>query len=80
MTIVPGRDRVAHVSQISEERRVQNASDKLAAGDVVGVKVIEVDKQGCVRRSMKRLEGRCEAPHHRLNDEGLRPPCLYAVC
>jgi len=56
VTIVPGRDGLAHISQISEER-VQNTSDKLAAGDVVGVKVLKVDKQGRIRLSMKGLEG-----------------------
>ena len=41
-----------HISQISEER-VQNVSDKLREGDVVRVKVLEVDKQGRIRLSMK---------------------------
>ena len=39
------------------EGRVQNVSDKLAEGDVVRVKVLEVDKQGRIRLSMKGLEG-----------------------
>jgi polyribonucleotide nucleotidyltransferase len=47
---------MVHISQISEER-VQNVSDKLAEGDVVRVKVLEVDKQGRIRLSMKGLEG-----------------------
>ncbi len=41
-----------HISQISEER-VQSVSDKLTEGDVVRVKVLEVDKQGRIRLSMK---------------------------
>jgi polyribonucleotide nucleotidyltransferase len=41
-----------HISQISEER-VQSVSDKLSEGDVVKVKVLEVDKQGRIRLSMK---------------------------
>jgi polyribonucleotide nucleotidyltransferase len=56
VTILPGRDGLVHISQISEER-VQNVSDKLAEGDVVRVKVLEVDKQGRIRLSMKGLEG-----------------------
>ncbi len=52
VTILPGKDGLVHISQISEER-VQNVSDKLAEGDVVKVKVLEVDKQGRIRLSMK---------------------------
>ena len=54
--ILPGRDGLVHISQISEER-VQSVSDKLYEGDVVRVKVLEVDKQGRIRLSMKGLEG-----------------------
>jgi polyribonucleotide nucleotidyltransferase len=52
VTILPGRDGLVHISQISEER-VEKVSDKLAEGDVIRVKVLEVDKQGRVRLSMK---------------------------
>jgi polyribonucleotide nucleotidyltransferase len=52
VTILPGRDGLVHISQICEER-VQNVSDKLSEGDVVKVKVLEVDKQGRIRLSMK---------------------------
>jgi polyribonucleotide nucleotidyltransferase len=52
VTILPGKDGLVHISQISHER-VQNVSDKLAEGDVVKVKVLEVDKQGRIRLSMK---------------------------
>ncbi|ROR32096.1 polyribonucleotide nucleotidyltransferase [Inmirania thermothiophila] len=52
VTILPGRDGLLHISQISEER-VQNISDKLREGDRVRVKVLEVDKQGRIRLSMK---------------------------
>ncbi len=52
VTILPGKDGLVHISQISEER-VQNVSDKLSEGDVVRVKVLEVDKQGRIRLSMK---------------------------
>jgi polyribonucleotide nucleotidyltransferase len=52
VTILPGKDGLVHISQICEER-VQNVSDKLAEGDHVKVKVLEVDKQGRIRLSMK---------------------------
>ncbi|MCP3661997.1 MAG: polyribonucleotide nucleotidyltransferase [Gammaproteobacteria bacterium] len=55
VTILPGRDGLVHISQISEER-VEKVSDKLSEGDVVKVKVLEVDKQGRVRLSMKAVE------------------------
>jgi len=52
VSILPGRDGLVHISQICEER-VENVSDKLTEGDVVRVKVLEVDRQGRVRLSMK---------------------------
>ena len=54
VAILPGRDGMVHVSQICEER-VQNVSDKLAVGDVVKVRVMEIDKQGRIRLTMKGL-------------------------
>jgi polyribonucleotide nucleotidyltransferase len=55
VTILPGKDGLVHISQISNER-VEKVSDKLAEGDVVRVKVLEVDRQGRVRLSMKEVE------------------------
>ncbi len=55
VTIAPGKDGLVHVSQISNER-VEKVSDKLKEGDVVKVKVLEVDKQGRIRLSMKALD------------------------
>ncbi|MEO8747740.1 MAG: polyribonucleotide nucleotidyltransferase [Rhodanobacter sp.] len=52
VTIMPGKDGLVHVSQISNER-VEKVSDKLHEGDIVKVKVLEVDKQGRIRLSMK---------------------------
>ncbi|MEZ2417637.1 polyribonucleotide nucleotidyltransferase [Luteibacter sp. RCC_6_2] len=52
VTIMPGKDGLVHVSQISSER-VEKVSDKLKEGDLVKVKVLEVDKQGRIRLSMK---------------------------
>ncbi len=56
VTIAPGKDGLVHVSQISNER-VEKVSDKLKEGDVVKVKVLEVDKQGRIRLSMKAVDG-----------------------
>ncbi|MEX1266065.1 MAG: polyribonucleotide nucleotidyltransferase [Woeseia sp.] len=55
VTILPGRDGLVHISQISTER-VEKVSDKLAEGDEVRVKVLEVDRQGRVRLSMKEVD------------------------
>jgi polyribonucleotide nucleotidyltransferase len=55
VTILPGRDGLVHISQISEER-VEKVSDKLAEGDLIKVKVLEVDKQGRIRLSMKAVD------------------------
>ena len=52
VNILPGKDGLVHISQISEER-VEKVGDKLSEGDTVKVKVLEVDKQGRVRLSMK---------------------------
>jgi len=54
VTILPGKDGLVHISQISDER-VEKVSDKLAEGDLIKVKVLEVDKQGRIRLSMKAL-------------------------
>jgi len=55
VTILPGKDGLVHVSQICEER-VENVSDKLTEGELVKVKVLEIDKQGRIRLSMKAVE------------------------
>ena len=55
VAILPGRDGLVHISQISNER-VERVSDKLKEGDVVRVKVLEVDRQGRVRLSMRNVD------------------------
>jgi len=55
VSILPGKDGLVHISQISKDR-VEKVSDKLSEGDVVKVKVLEVDRQGRVRLSMKDAE------------------------
>jgi polyribonucleotide nucleotidyltransferase len=55
VTILPGKDGLVHISQISDEH-VDKVSDKLSEGDVVKVKVLEIDRQGRVRLSMKEAD------------------------
>jgi polyribonucleotide nucleotidyltransferase len=55
VAILPGRDGLVHISQISNER-VERVSDKLKEGDVVSVKVLEVDRQGRIRLSMRDVD------------------------
>lgn len=57
VTILPGRDGLVHISQISNDR-VERVADMLNEGDLVKVKVLEVDRQGRVRLSMKDLDPR----------------------
>ncbi len=56
VSILPGRDGLVHISQISNER-VENVTDFLNEGDTVTVKVLEIDKQGRIRLSMKAVDG-----------------------
>ena len=53
--LLPGRDGLLHISQISQER-VNAVSDHLKEGQVVKVKVIEADDKGRVRLSMKAVQ------------------------
>ncbi|MDG1732968.1 MAG: polyribonucleotide nucleotidyltransferase [Thalassotalea sp.] len=52
VNVLPGKDGLVHISQIAEER-VNNVTDFLKEGQEVTVKVLEVDRQGRVRLSMK---------------------------
>ncbi len=54
VNLLPGKDGLVHISQICHER-VEKVSDKLSEGEVIKVKVLEVDKQGRIRLSMKAL-------------------------
>ncbi len=55
VNILPGKDGLVHISQISDEH-VDKVSDKLSEGDIVKVKVLEIDRQGRVRLSMKSVD------------------------
>jgi polyribonucleotide nucleotidyltransferase len=55
VNILPGKDGLVHISQISDER-VANVSDHLEMNQEVAVKVMEVDRQGRVRLSIKEAQ------------------------
>ena len=66
VNLVPGRDGLVHISQIADHR-VEKVSDELSEGQTVKVKVLEVDRQGRVRLSMKEL---AEKASEETSDEG----------
>jgi len=55
VTILPNTDGLVHISEISEER-VEKVTDKLAEGQIVNVKVLEVDSRGKIRLTMKGVD------------------------
>ncbi|EKE79923.1 polyribonucleotide nucleotidyltransferase [Idiomarina xiamenensis] len=52
VTVLPGKDGLVHISQIAEER-VNDVNEYLKVGQTVAVKVLEIDRQGRIRLSMK---------------------------
>ncbi len=52
VSYLPGKEGLVHVSQIAEHR-VENVADELSVGDEVKVKLLEIDRQGRVRLSIK---------------------------
>jgi polyribonucleotide nucleotidyltransferase len=54
VNILPGKDGLVHISQIANER-VENVSDHLKEGQVVRVKVLDVDQRGRIKLSIKEL-------------------------
>ncbi|HFC30336.1 MAG TPA: polyribonucleotide nucleotidyltransferase [Oceanospirillales bacterium] len=54
VNLLPGKDGMVHISQISHDR-VANVTDVLTEGDVIKVKVLDIDKQNRVKLSMKAL-------------------------
>ncbi len=52
VNILPGKDGLVHISQISEER-VENVEDHMSVGDMVKVKVLDVDARGRIKLTMK---------------------------
>ena len=55
VTVLPGKDGLVHISQICEER-VEKVTDKVSEGEIVKVKVLEIDKQGRIKLTMKGVE------------------------
>ena len=54
VNIIPGKDGLVHISQIAEER-VENVEDHMKVGDIVKVKVLDVDARGRIKLTMKDL-------------------------
>ena len=52
--ILPGKQGLVHVSQIAQER-VENVSDYLSVDQDIKVKVVDIDRQGRIRLSMKEV-------------------------
>lgn len=63
VNVLPGRDGLVHISQISKER-VEQVSDVLSEGQIVKVKVLEIDRQGRIRLTMKDIETEMENEIH----------------
>ena len=55
VNILPGKQGLVHISQIANER-IANVGDRLSEGQAVKVKVLEIDRQGRIRLSMKAIE------------------------
>jgi polyribonucleotide nucleotidyltransferase len=60
VNILPGKDGLLHISQISNER-IAAVADHLKEGQIVKVKVLEADEKGRMRLSMKALLPQAEA-------------------
>jgi len=55
VTILPGKDGLVHISQLAD-KRVEKVDDIVKEGETVRVKVLEIDKQGRIRLSMKAVD------------------------
>ena len=55
VNIIPGKDGLVHISQISEER-VENVADYLKEGQEINVNVLDVDPKGRIKLTMKGVE------------------------
>ena len=65
VAIVGNKEGLVHISQIAEER-VEKVSDYLQVGQEVNVKVVEIDRQGRIRLTMKDLAPKQET---KINQE-----------
>ena len=66
VNLMPGKDGLLHISQISHDR-VEKVTDYLTEGQIVKVKVLETDEKGRIKLSMKALLDR---PMHGGNGHG----------
>lgn len=68
VNILPGRDGLVHISQIVDER-VDNVNDYLRVGDIVKVKVLDLDNTGRIRLSIKAVN-----EENKAQDENAEAP------
>ncbi len=78
VTILPGKDGLVHISQIANER-VNNVQDYLQLGQMVKVKVLEIDRQGKIRLSIKEVEDSSQAEQQGM-DASLNTLCSESSC
>ena len=72
VSILPGKDGLVHISQISNER-IKNVADYLKEGQIVRVKAIEMDDRGRIRLSIKALlEDEAKAARDTADSFGLK--------
>jgi polyribonucleotide nucleotidyltransferase len=64
--VLPGKEGLVHISQIAHER-VNKVTDHLSEGQMVDVKVMEIDRQNRIRLSMKELLEKPAAPSAEAN-------------
>ena len=67
VAIVGNKEGLVHISQIAEER-VEKVTDYLSVGQEVQVKVVEIDRQGRIRLTMKDL-GEKEVEHQSIDEQ-----------
>lgn len=60
ISILPGKDGLLHISQIANER-IEKVTDVLEEGQVVKVKVLDVDQRGRIKLSMKEIAAEATA-------------------
>jgi polyribonucleotide nucleotidyltransferase len=66
--VLPGKEGLVHISQIAHER-VNKVTDHLSEGQMVDVKVMEIDRQNRVRLSMRELLEKPQAPENNGNND-----------
>lgn len=69
VTVLPGKDGLVHISQISHER-VEDVNKVLSVGQIIPVKVLEIDRQGRIRLSMKEVDSD-HGGQEQVDDQGV---------